>query len=156
MRSKAFVAAALTAALTAGCRRAPSAPPASAADAASLAAPAPSGSFVTSPLAAESTAYTNAMQAENLRGQAVALGIRDFRKPSDAPDADEPRPPISYEEGLARTHAYAQEFQAERQVLDRDKVKSVALPGDTPGMMPDKNQGAPIETNPGPKDLDPQ
>jgi len=97
-------------------------------------------------LGAETTGYTNEMQAQNLREQAAELGIRRLAKPSEQPgEPEENRAPITYEEGLARTREYAREFAAQRRAIDKDKPKSVQLTGGTPGMLPGKKEGAPVE-----------
>ncbi|MBI3565724.1 MAG: hypothetical protein HY079_11050 [Elusimicrobia bacterium] len=145
-RNRLLVGAAALAAALAGCKRAP--PPADAALPAGevkLAAPAPAGVG----LAAETTSYTNEMQAANLREQAAELGISRLTRPSDqTADPDEARPMISYEEGLERTRELSQEFEAQRHAIDRDKRKTVTLPGTTPGMLPGKKEGAPVEPAP--------
>ena len=154
MRNRLFAGAALAAALI-GCRKPPAPPEPPPADgAAVLDAPAPSASLMTSPLAGESTAYTNEMQAENLRGQADRLGIRGFRSPSQGPEEDS-GPPMTRDEALQRMRAFTQSLAAERHAIDREKEKSVALPSATPGVLSGKEKGAPIEDAPGgagPKD----
>lgn len=149
MRSKA-AAVLLLSALAWACRRpkpplprADEAPPAAALD-----APAPSSATIASPLAEGPGAFTNEMQAEGLRDEAARLGIERVSRPEDEDDSEEPRPLVGEEEGLARTRAYARQFEAERHALDRDKVKNVTLPGETPGLMPARKGGAPLEPAP--------
>ncbi len=100
-------------------------------------------------LGAETSNYTNEMQAQNLRDQAAALGISKLARPSDqGAETDEARPAITYEEGLARTREYAREFEAQRHALEKDKPKSVTLPGATPTILPGHKEGAPVEPEP--------
>lgn len=147
MRNRLLAGATLAAALSAGCGSGPG-EPASPAPGAILAAPAPSASFVTSPLASESTSYTNEMQQDNLRAQGDKLGLHGFTIPGA--QNDEPRRPISYEEGLERTREFAAEFESQRHAIDHEKEKSVALPGETPSLLPAQKEGSPLEA--GPKD----
>lgn len=121
----------------------------------SLEAPAPSSTVVASPLASSGTGYTNEMQAQNLREQAAELGIQRLGKISGGTAEEDERPPISYQEGLARTKAYARQFEAARRQLDRGKPKTVSIPGETPRLLPGAASGAPVETSTGearPKD----
>ena len=149
MRNSLLVGAALAAALAAACRR-PSAPPASPAadDGVTLAPPAPSSTVVTSPLASDASSYTNEMQAQNLRDQAAELGISRLAKPSTeaASESDQPRRTITYQEGVERTRAMTREVEAERRAIEGDKNKSVAIPTQTPGILPGNKAGSPIES----------
>lgn len=151
MRSSLAALAALTAALAACGRSSP--PPAVSEEpsaAPALAAPEPSTTTVSSPLSGQATGYTNEMQAENLRRQAARLGIEKLGEPG-AEEEEQARPPVTYEEGLERTREYTREFEAERHALDRDRVKSVALPGETPKVISSGEQGAPLAPD-GPED----
>ena len=155
MRNRSLAGAALAAALVGGCRRAPAAPVADAADGATLAAP--SSGTVKSPLGENTSSYTNEMQAQNLRDQAVDLGISRLAKPSTASmDPDErPRRTITYQEGVERTLRITREAESARHAIEGDKNKTVALPTETPGVLPANKAGAPIENapeDPGPKD----
>ncbi len=146
-RNRLVVGAALAAALTAACRRAPEPTPSPALPAGDvkLSAPAPTAGG----LGAQTTGYTNEMQAQNLRDQAAALGISKLARPSDqGSETDEARPPITYEEGLARTREYSREFEAQRHALEKDKPKSVTLPGVTPAILPGHKEGAPVDPAP--------
>jgi hypothetical protein len=148
-RSKRLAAAALAAALLAGCRRARPAPAADAAGGATLEAPAASSSVVKSPLDAGTSAYTNEMQAQNLRDQAADLGIDGLAKPSyTAGDSDEPHRTITYQQGVERTLSLTRQVMAARHAVEGDKNKSVALPTETPGILPANKAGAPIESAP--------
>ncbi|HEX4046459.1 MAG TPA: hypothetical protein VH309_01420 [Elusimicrobiota bacterium] len=152
MRRNRLAGAALAAALAAGCRRAPAAPPPDPAGGVALAAPAPSSNTVTSPLAADTSDYTNEMQAQNLRDQASQLGIQQLSKPSvDTGDEDDdgPHRTITYQEGIERTREMTREVEAERRAIEGDKNKSVALPTPTPGMISAKTDGGPIESSSG-------
>jgi hypothetical protein len=142
-----FAGAALCAALAAGCGRAPKPAP-DPGNGVTLQAPAPSSATVASPLGEVTTGYTNEMQAENLRGQAAELGISRLTRPSSragAENDDAPHRTITYQEGVERTRDMAAEAEAERHAIEGDKNKSVAIPSDTAGVLPKKNQGAPIE-----------
>ena len=153
-RNKLVAGAAFAAALTAGCGRGAPAPT-DAAPGVTLAAPAPSSATLASPLGAETTDYTNEMQAQNLRDQAAQLGISKFGRPSNqGSETEEVRAPITYDEGMARTKELSRELAAQRHAIDKDKNKTVALPGATPGILPGPKEGAPIET--GPEAADPK
>lgn len=131
----------------AACRRAPVPDDANAG--VILGAPAPSSTTVASPLAGQTTDYTNEMQAQNLRAEAAELGIKKFGRPSaDGADAEEGRAPLTYKEGLEQTRLLAKEFEAQRHVVDKDKNKTVVLPTSVPGILPGKKEGAPIEPAP--------
>lgn len=148
MRNRLLAGAALCAALTAGCRRAPPETPPANPSGANIAAPNPSS--IVSPLGPATTDYTNEMQEASLRDQAAQLGISRLGKPSDlgsGADNDDSRAPITYEEGLARTKEYSRQFEAERHAIDRGKPKSIDLAGSTPSILPGKKEGAPIETD---------
>ena len=110
-----------------------------------LTAPAPSSTVVTSPLSADAGSYTNEMQAQNLRDQAAELGIRRFAKPSTDAEPDESHRTITYQEGIERTRAMTRAAEAERHAIERDKIKSVAIPTQTPGILPGNKAGSPIE-----------
>jgi hypothetical protein len=97
------------------------------------------------------------MQAENLRGQAADLGISRLAKPSmtSGMDPDEaPRRTITYQEGVQRTLKITRQAEAARHAIEGDKNKSVALPSETPGVLPANKEGAPIEN--APEDLGPK
>jgi hypothetical protein len=156
VRNKRLAGAALAAALAAGCRRAPAAPVVDAAGGVTLAAPAPSSTVVTSPLGAGASSYTNEMQAQNLRDQAAELGISRLSKPSIASgmDSDAPHRTITYHEVIERTRVMTREAEAERHAIEGDKNKSVAIPTQTPDILPGNKEGSPIEDapeGPGPK-----
>src|SRR6202040_3115655 len=144
VRNKRLAGAALAAALAAGCRRAPAAPLAGAAGGVALTAPAPSSTVVTSPLGADASSYTNEMQAQNLRDQAAELGISRLAKPStlSSPESDEPHRTITYQEGVERTRKMTREAEAERHAIEGDKNKSVAIPTQTPGILPANKAGS--------------
>jgi hypothetical protein len=148
VRKSRLAAAALAAALAAGCRRAPE-PPADLGGGADLSAPAPSSSTVASPLDAGPGSFTNEMQAQSLTDQAEALGIRRLDKPSARSEDDDdgaPHQPITYKEGMKRTREMAREFETERHAIEGDKNKPVALPTETPGLLGDKSKdGAPLQ-----------
>lgn len=126
--------AALTAALWIGaaCKRAPDA--ASEAPVPELAAPAPSSTFVSTPLDTASTGYTNEMQAENLRKEAAEM---------EGPPQGPP-PPLSkaeVRERRRRLRELTRELERMRRGMEGGRDKSVTLPGDTvspiPGQAPD-------------------
>lgn len=146
MRNELLAGAAVLAALTAACRRAPPpADPSLPANAVTLSTPAPAGVG----LGPETSSYTNEMQAENLRSQAAQLGIERLTRPSDqAADPEDSRPMIDYEEGLERTREMSRQFEAQRHIIEKDKRKSVTLPSSTPGILPGKKEGAPVEPAP--------
>lgn len=150
MRNKALAAAALTAALAFGCRR--SEPPAQTEEPGpALDAPA---AMVTSPLSKQTTGYTNEMQAQYIQNQAAALGIQRFA-PTDRSNAESylPPPSISYAEGVARTKEMARALANERHAIDRNKPKSVDLPGTTPQLLEQPADGG---TPPAPAPQGPQ
>lgn len=99
-------------------------------------------------LGPDTTGYSNEDQAANLREQASALGIRKLSRPSEQSDPEETRPTISYEEGLERTREYSREFEAQRHAIDKDKKKTVALPGGVPSILPGKKEGVPLDPEP--------
>lgn len=144
-RNNLLAAAALAAALAAACRRAPAAP--AAGDGVELAAPAPSSTIIKDPLAAGASSYTNEMQAQNLREQAGQLGIDGLTKPSFPSEDESERPhrTITYQEGIERTLGMTRNAEAARHAIEGDKNKSVALPTETPGMLPANKGGAPID-----------
>ncbi|MDE2491753.1 MAG: hypothetical protein KGM24_12980, partial [Elusimicrobia bacterium] len=128
------------------CRRAPAPepPPAAGVD---LTPPAPSSSLVITPLDKAATGYTNEMQAENLRQQVKQLGIRQISLPTEENVADQgERPPVSYDEGLARTRAYARQFQAQRYEMTRaERERTVSVrPGDVPRDLSQGPGGSPV------------
>lgn len=143
MRNRLLVGAALLAALSAGCKRAPE----PAED-----APGPAGgavlttpvTTVISPLEGMTTGYTNDQQLVNLQNEAGKMGIRRLTRPSDQSQQEE-RPAISYEDGLARTREYSAALENQRHAIDREKEsKTATLPNSTPGMIPKSRGGAPI------------
>ncbi len=146
MLNRLCVGAALAVAL-AGCRRAPDAP---VSVTSALEAPAPSSAVVTSPPDSGASAYTNEMQAENLRAQAAELGIARLAKPSTAAEFEQPRPrrTITRQEGIALTREMAREAEAARLGIEGDKNRPIAIPTETPGLIPGDNKGSPIETAP--------
>lgn len=156
--SKRLAGAALAAALAAGCKPAPEPPAPDPTGGVTLEAPAPSSATVTSPLAAETTGFTNEMQVQSLRDQAAALGIRRLARPSvQAMDSDEPQRTLTYQEGVERTREMASDAEAERHAIEGDKNKSVAIPTDTAGVLPVNKEGAPIESPPeAPEPKDPK
>ncbi|MDE2511449.1 MAG: hypothetical protein KGL74_10025, partial [Elusimicrobia bacterium] len=93
-RNNLLAGAALAAALTAACGK-PA--PEENAPAVNLAPPEPSSATAASPLGAETSDYTNEMQAQNLRDQAAALGIEKFKSPHQD-DEDEDDTPMTTEE----------------------------------------------------------
>jgi hypothetical protein len=140
--NKALVAAALAVAAASACRRAPAPAATDSAPTPSLTAPTKS---VVSPLGPDATGYTNEMQADHLRSESAKLGISRLDKPADpAVENAEPAGPVTYEEGVARTREYAREFEAERHAIDKERVKVVQIPGGTPGLIPGRQEGAPI------------
>jgi hypothetical protein len=143
VRNSAFLTAALLAAFGAACRRAPAPAPE---DDASI--PLPSTTTLAAADAVVNSSFTNEMQAQMLRQEAAKLGIDELSRPGEpGADTGDPRPPISYEEGLARTKRYTKEFEAERRALDSKKPKTVILPGNTPDIIPVRKAGAPIENS---------
>jgi hypothetical protein len=154
-KNRIVAGAALAAALAAGCR--PAAPDTSGvAPGVSLAAPTPSSATVASPLGVETTDYTNEMQAQTLRDEAIKMGITKFGRPSNqGSETEEVRAPLTYQEGLNQTRQLARDLEAQRHVIDKDKNKTVALPSTTPSILPGRKEGSPIESAPdeaGPKD----
>lgn len=153
-KNRIVAGAALAAALTAGCRRAEP-PSTGVAPGVTLAAPAPSSATAASPLGVETTDYTNEMQAQTLRDEAVKMGITKFGRPSNqGSETEEVRAPLTYQEGLAQTRQLARDLEAQRHVVDKDKNKTVALPSATPSILPGRKEGSPIEPAPdetGPK-----
>lgn len=148
MRNRALAAAALL--LAAACGQKPAAPEPDPAGGVTLAAP--SSSTIVSPLAAETTGFTNEMQAQNLREQAAELGISRLAKPSIPGGFDndnEPHRTITYQEGIERTREMAADAAAEQRAIEGDKNKSVALPTPTPGMLTPNKEGEPIAESSG-------
>jgi hypothetical protein len=145
VRNSGLVVAALVLAAC-GRKPAPSAPD----TAAGVVLSAPSSSTIASPLGAETTGYTNEMQAQNLRDQAAELGISRLAKPSipgGFDNSNEPHRTITYQEGIERTREMAAEAEAERRSIEGDKNKSVALPTPTPGMISPNKEGEPIKNS---------
>jgi hypothetical protein len=144
----------LLAALAAGCGK--PAPETGASPGVTLSPPEPSSATVASPLGAETTDYTNEMQAQTLRDEAAKMGITRFGRPSDqGSETEDVRAPLTYREGLAQTHQLALDLEARRHVIDKDKNKTVALPSAVPAILPGRKQGGPIAPPPdadGPKD----
>lgn len=154
-RNSLVAGAALAAALSAACRRAEP-PSAGAASGVPLEAPAPSSATLASPLGPETSGYTNEMQAQTLREEAAKLGIDRLGKPSEqGSGSDDNRAPLTFQEGLEQTRQLSRDLEAQRHALEKDKPRTVALPGQTPRMLPGRREGAPIEPAPdetGPKD----
>ena len=138
MRAR-LAAVALASALGSGCRR----PAQETAATANLTPPAPSSTTIASPLAASASGYTNEMQARYLQDQTSALGIRQMGKASDLDP--EPRPVITYQEGVARMRAAAREFAEERRALEARKGETAVLGGDTPQLTTPSQKGGPVE-----------
>lgn len=145
-RNKLLAGVLLSAALAAGCRRAAPAPDPAAG--VTLSPPTPSSATLASPLGSETSDYTNEMQAQTLREEAQKMGITRFGHPSNQPSDPEDRPPLTYQEGLEQTHQLALDLEARRHVIDKDKNKTVALPGTVPGILPGRKEGRPIEPAP--------
>jgi hypothetical protein len=147
VRNRLLAGAVLVAALAAGCRRAPEPEPDPAAGV-TLTAPARA---VVSPLAPATTTYTNEMAAQNFRDEAATLGISRLSHPGEQRQlaSDGQTQPITYQEGVDRTRASADEFAAQRHAIERGKDKTVAIPSETAGLIPGrKDGGAPIESAP--------
>jgi hypothetical protein len=141
VENRALAVAALTAALVCGCRKTEE-KPAPVAPGVSLAAPDPSGTIVGSRLSKSSSSYTNEMQAEYLQNQASQLGIQRLGSTnSSAADSQTPAPTISYAEGLERTKELEAALANQRRQIDRNKPKSVDLPGTTPRLLQDPGSG---------------
>jgi hypothetical protein len=150
--SRALAGAAAALVLAGACGRKPQAPAPDPSGGVTLTAPAPSSSTVASPLGAETTGYTNEMQAQNLREQAADLGISRLAKPSmpgGFENANEPQRTITYQEGIERTREMAAEAESTRHAIEGDKNKSVALPTPTPGVLSPNKEGSPIENSAG-------
>ena len=151
-RNKIAVGAAFAAALIAGCRKPAPAPDPGAN--VTLAPPTPSSATVASPLGSLTSDYTNEMQAQHLREQASELGITKFTQPSVQQDEDA-GPPLTTEEGVERTRELTKQVAAQRRAIEKGRDKTVALPSSTPGIIPSRKEGAPIEPapdEPAPKD----
>jgi hypothetical protein len=133
------LAAVLAAALVVGCRRS-SEPSAVAEPSPTLAAP---GAMVTSPLSKSATGYTNEMQAQYIQDQAVTLGIQRFASSnrSDS-ETDTAAPGVSYAEGFERTKELEAALASQRRQIDRNKPKTVDLPGNTPMLLQTPSEGA--------------
>ncbi len=119
-----------------------------------LSPPAPSSATVASPLGAGNSDYTNEMQAQHLRDQAADMGITKFAQPSAQQD-EEAGPPLTTEEGMERTRELTKQVAAQRRAIEKGRDKTVALPSSTPGIIPARKEGAPIEPppdEPAPKD----
>ena len=141
----------LAAALAAGCRPTGDDTRSAGGDA-KLEAPTPSSVTLAGLLSVVNTGYSNVQQARYLQEQSKRLGISSLDKPSggtgeDGGNRGDPDP-LSYEEGLARTKAMTREFAAQRRALEKGKPKPVGLQGTTPGLIPGKPQGGPIESAP--------
>ena len=100
-----------------------------------------------SPLGADTSDYTNEMQAQHLRDQAAELGISKFAHPSNQPD-DDAGPPQTMDEGLAHTREMTQQLAAQRRAIEKEKDRTVSLTRSTPAIIPVKKGGAPIEPAP--------
>ncbi len=132
MRNRTLAAAALTAALAFGCRKSAD-PPQASEPSPALSAPA---TMVTNPLSKSTTGYTNEMQAAYLRDQAAALGITRLGPTNrSSAESETPPPSVSYAEGLERTKELEQALANQRRQIDRNKPKSVDLPGNTPMLL---------------------
>ena len=145
MSSKLLAAAALTAALACGCRKEEE-KPAPAAPGVSLTAPDPSGTIVGSRLSKSTGAYTNEMQAQYIQDQAAQMGIKRLGATNrSGAESETPAPSISYAEGLERTKALEEVLANQRRAIDRNKPKSVDLPGNTPQLLQSQtdNTGGP-------------
>ena len=152
MRNSGIAVVAFVLSLAAACGRKPAPPASDPSGGVSLAAPTPSSATIASPLGAETTGYTNEMQAQNLRDQAAELGISRLAKPSVSggfDNANEPHRTITYQEGIERTREMAAEAESERHSIEGDKNKSVALPTQTPGVLTSNAEGAPIGNSSG-------
>ena len=144
--------------LASACGRAPEAPRSPGGDA-KLEAPTPSSVTLTGLLSVMSTGYSNAEQARYLQDEAKRLGIADLDKPSSGQTGEvgeAPPDPVSYEEAIERTKSLSKQFAAQRRAIERGQPKAIDLKGTTPGMIPGKPQGGPIEAAPeaGPRDLE--
>jgi hypothetical protein len=107
--------------------------------------------MVINPLSKETTGYTNEMQAKFLQNQAADLGIQRFASSyHTAADDETPPPTVSYAEGIQRTRELEQSLAAQRHSIDRNKPKSVDLPGNTPMLLqtPADSGGAPTPETP--------
>lgn len=133
--------------LAAACGRPPEAPR-SAGGTANLDAPTPSSVTLTGLLSATSTGYDNAQQARYLQEEAKRLGISKLDKPSG--ETGEPGEPpaksVTYEEGVERTKSMSKQFAAQRRAIDKKQPKAIGLEGTTPGRIPGKPQGGPVES----------
>jgi hypothetical protein len=149
-RNSLLVGAALAAALSAGCRRAPPPVETGVAPGVELAPPTPSSTTLASPLGPVAPGYTNEMQAQSFRDQAVKMGISKLSPPvrRGETEEEEGRAPATLDEGLARTEELTRDLAAQRRALDRGKDKTVALPTETPGILPGRKEGGPIEAAP--------
>jgi len=141
VRRNSALAAALTAGLAFGCRKAPEkTAPAAPAVSASLTAPDPSGTIVGSRLSKSSSSYTNEMQAEYLQNQAEQLGIQRIGA-GNSSAAESQTAPLTYAEGMERTKALEEALANQRRQIDRNKPKTVDLPGNTPQLLQNPGDG---------------
>ena len=141
--------------LGAACKRAPVE---TASETPALAPPAPSESFVRSPLDGATTGFTNEMQAEALSKETRELGIQRISR--DAREGETPpKPPIrapflteedkkqraqDRKERLERMRALRLEYQRQRAAMDSERDKSVALSGSTASIISGRESGGAI------------
>lgn len=142
--------------LASACGRVPETPR-SAGGEATLEAPTPSSVTLAGLLSVTSTGYSNVEQARYLQDEAKRLGIANLDKPSSGQTGEvgeAPLAPVPYEEGMERTKSLSRQFAAKRRAIEKGQPKAVDLKGTTPGIIPGKPQGGPIEAAPedGPKD----
>ena len=131
--------AALTAALWIGaaCKRAPD----EASEAPELDAPAPSSTFVSTPLDTASTGYTNEMQAENLRKETA-----EMEGPSQGPPPRLSKAEVR--ERRRRLRELTRELESMRRGMESGRDKSVTLPGDTVNPIPKQSPDGALDSRP--------
>ena len=144
MRAELLAVLALAAA---ACRRAPEPAPTTASAPPGLSAPAPSSATITLPAEKGTPGFTNEMQADYLRQQSAAMGIKHLMPVTHLASEDEARP-LTYAEGLERTRAMASSLAAQRRALDGGKPKSVDIPGNTPRLLQQPDGSAPPPNTP--------
>ena len=142
MRASVLAALALAAA---ACRRAPA--PVGSPTPPGLSAPAPSSTTITLPSDKGTPGFTNEMQADYLRQQSAALGIKHLMPVTHLAAEDEPQP-LTYDEGLRRTRDMARSLAAQRRAIDGGKPKSVDIPGNTPRLLQQPDGSAPPADTP--------
>jgi len=107
-------------------------------------------------LSTASTGYDNVQQARYIQEESRRLGISSLDMPSGQTGevGEAPLDPIPYEEAIERTKSLSKQFAAQRRAIERGQPKAIDLKGTTPGLIPGKPQGGPIESAPedGPKD----